>query len=152
MWHQNSGNYSLLCRGTLYHYRSSPGDSLFDGRLLYNRWIGLDSVCRRLLGLTPAIQRYRIRLCRIKTQEFAVFCGEDLYSTSSLDILYSTAEYSTTAGPTLALFAGGCWARRRLPNSIRYVSVASDLMNPPTLLRVVLLKVHALDGRSLHNC
>jgi len=25
--------------------------------------------------MTPAFQRYRIRLCRIKAQEIAVFCG-----------------------------------------------------------------------------
>jgi len=27
-----------------------------------------------------ASQRYKVRLCHIKTQEVAVFCGEDLYS------------------------------------------------------------------------
>jgi len=69
----------------------------------------------------------------------------------ALAIFYSTADYSTTAGPTLILFAGGCWARCQLPNGIRYVSVASKLMNPPTLLRLVFLKVHELDGRSHHN-
>ena len=71
---------AVFCGEDLY---CSPGDSLLDGRLLYNRWTDLDSVCGRLLGLTLAIQRYKVRLCRIKAQEFAVFCGEDLYSTSS---------------------------------------------------------------------
>ena len=54
-----------------------------DGRLLHDHTSDPGSVCGRLLGLTPAIQRYKVRLCRIKTQEFAVFCGEDLYSTCS---------------------------------------------------------------------
>jgi len=67
---------AVFCGEDLY---CSPGDLLLDGRLLYNRWADLDSVCGRLLGLTPAIQRYKIRLCRIETQEFAVFCGEDFY-------------------------------------------------------------------------
>jgi len=46
----------------------------------------LESVCGRLLGLAPAFQQYKVRLCRIKTQEVAVFCGEDLYSSPG-DIL-----------------------------------------------------------------
>jgi len=61
------------------------------------------------------------------------------------------ADSSTTCDTTLDLIAGGCWARRQLPNGIRYVSVASKLMNPPTLLRVVFLNVHKLDGRFHHN-
>ena len=69
----------------------------------------------------------------------------------ALAIFYSMADYSTTPGPILILFPGGYWARRQLPNGIRYVSVASRLMNPPTLLRVVFLKVHELDGRLHHN-
>jgi len=69
----------------------------------------------------------------------------------ALDIFYLMADYSTTAGPILILFAGGCWARRQPPNGIRYVSVTSELMNLPTLLRVVPPKVHELDGRCLHN-
>ena len=47
--------------------------------------------------------------------------------TDKLAILYSMADYSTTAGRILILFAGDCWARRQLPNGIRYVSVASRL-------------------------
>jgi len=62
------------------------------------------------------------------------------------------ADSSTTAGPILDLIAGGCWARRQLRAGIRYVSVASKLMNPPTFVRVVFLKVPELDGRFLHNC
>ena len=45
----------------------------------------------------------------------------------ALAILYSMADYSTTAGRILILFAGGCWARRQLSNGIRYVSVTSRL-------------------------
>ena len=40
---------------------------------------------------------------------------------------YSTADYSTTAGRILMLFAGGCWAQRQLSNAVRYVPVASKL-------------------------
>jgi len=61
------------------------------------------------------------------------------------------ADSSTTTGPILDLIAGDCWARRQLRGGIRYVSVASKLMNPPTLLRVVFLQVSELDGRFLHN-
>jgi len=71
---------AVFCGEDLY---CSPGDSLLDGRLLYNCWTDLDSICGRLLGLTPAIQRYKVHLCRIETQEIAVFCGENLSSTNS---------------------------------------------------------------------
>ena len=66
--------------------RYQDGDILLNGGHLHNRWTDLDSVCGRLLGLRPAFQRYRICLCRIKTQEIAVFCGGDLYSSPG-DIL-----------------------------------------------------------------
>jgi len=68
---------AVFCGEDLY---SSHGDILLDGRLLHNRWADLDALCGWLLALTPASQRYRVRLCRIRTQEIAVFCGEDLYS------------------------------------------------------------------------
>ena len=41
----------------------------------------------------------------------------------------SMADSSTTTAPILDLVAGDCWARRQLPNGIRYVSVASKLRN-----------------------
>ena len=63
---------AVFCGEDLY---SSPGDLLLSGRLLHNRWTDLGSVCRGLLGSTPAFQRYKVQLCRIKTQEIAVFCG-----------------------------------------------------------------------------
>jgi len=61
------------------------------------------------------------------------------------------ADSSITAGPILDLIAEGCWARRQLRGGIRYVSFASRLMSPPTLLRVVFLQVPELDGRFLNN-
>jgi len=67
-------------------YSTNPDDILLDGRLLHNRWTDFDALCGRLLGLTLALYRYKVRLCRIKTQEIAVFCGEDLYSSPG-DIL-----------------------------------------------------------------
>jgi len=63
--------FALFCRA---YIRYLAGDILLDSRLLHNRSKDLDSVCGRLLGLTPAFQRYKVCLCRIETQEFAVLC------------------------------------------------------------------------------
>jgi len=66
-----------------------------------------------------------------------------------LAIFYSMADYSTTAGRTLLLFAGGCWTRRQLRGGIRYVSVASILRKSLTLVGVVFigtLVIPELDG------
>jgi len=60
--------------------------SELDGRFLHNHCSDPESDCGKLLGSTPATQRYKGRLCRIKTQEIAVFCGEGLYSSPG-DIL-----------------------------------------------------------------
>ena len=46
-----------------------------DGRFLNNRWADPGSDCGRLLGSTPATQRYKGRLCRIETHEIADPCG-----------------------------------------------------------------------------
>jgi len=62
---------AVFCRDDLY---SSPGDTLLDGGCLHNRGADLDSVCRRLLGMMPAFQRYKVRLYGIKAHELAVFC------------------------------------------------------------------------------
>jgi len=62
------------------------------------------------------------------------------------------ADSSITAGPILDPIAGDCWARRQLRGGIEYISVASELVNPPTLLRAVFLQVSELDGGFLHNC
>ena len=64
--------FTGFCGGCI---RYQAGDILLDGRLLHNRSTDLDALCGRLLGLTPASQRYMVRLCRIKAHEFAVFCG-----------------------------------------------------------------------------
>jgi len=81
--HIKTHEIAVFCAGCI---RYQGGDILLDGRYLHNRWLDFDSVCGRLLGLTLAFQRYKVRLCRIKTQEIAVFCGEDLYSSPG-DIL-----------------------------------------------------------------
>jgi len=56
--------------------RSQARDTLRDGGLLHGPLTDLDALCGRLLGLMPASQRYKVRFCRIKTQEIAVFCGK----------------------------------------------------------------------------
>jgi len=55
-----------------------------------------------------------------------------------LAIFYSTADYSTTGGRILILCAGDYWARCQLSNSIRYVSVASELRNSLSSVEGVL--------------
>ena len=49
-----------FCEEELY---SGPGDPLLDGRLLPTHLADLHSVCERLLGSTPAIQRFKVHLC-----------------------------------------------------------------------------------------
>jgi len=56
------------------------------------------------------------------------------------------ADSSITALLILELIAGECWAQCQLRGGIRYVSVASRLMNPPTLLRVVSLQARWLNS------
>jgi len=63
---------AVFCRGCI---RYQAGNILLDGRLLHNRLTDPDVLCRRLLGLTPAIQWYKVCPCRIETREIAVFCG-----------------------------------------------------------------------------
>jgi len=61
--HIGTHEIAVFCAGCI---RYQAGDILLDGRYLHNRWLDLDSVCRRLLGLTPAFQRYNVCLCRIE--------------------------------------------------------------------------------------
>jgi len=61
------------------------------------------------------------------------------------------ADCSITAGPILDLIAGGCGARHQLHGGIRYVSVVSELMNSPTLLRAVFQLVPELNAMVIHN-
>jgi len=56
------------------------------------------------------------------------------------------ADSSITAVPILEPIAGDCWARCQPRGGIRYVSVVSRLMNPPTLLRVVSLQARWLNS------
>jgi len=56
----------------------------------------------------------------------------------ALAILYSMVDYSTAAGRILILFARDCWARRQLPNGIRYVSVASKPRKSLSLVEGIL--------------
>jgi len=74
--HIKTHEIAVFCAGCI---RYEAGDILLDGRYLHNRWLDFDSVCGRLLGLMPAFQRYKVRLCRIKTQEIADSCGGCLY-------------------------------------------------------------------------
>jgi len=62
----------------------------------------------------------------------------------ALAIFYSTADYSTTAGRILMLFAGGRWARRQLSNGIRYVSVASELRNSLSSVEKIFIVAMAI--------
>jgi len=50
-----------------------------DVRFLHNHWADPGPDCRRLLGSTPATQRYKGRVCRIETHEIADPCGGCLY-------------------------------------------------------------------------
>jgi len=59
-----------------------------------------------------------------------------------LAILYSMADISTTAGRILMHLVGGCWARCRPLNGIRYISVASKPMK--SLLSVKRIFIVAL--------
>jgi len=70
----------------------------------------------------------------IRYISFASKLGKSLSSvegvlgiTRKVTIFYSMADYSTTTRRILILFAGDCWAQRRLPNGIWYISVPSEL-------------------------
>jgi len=95
-------DFAVCCRGGLMYY---AGGTLLDCKFLHNRWTDFNSVCGRLLGSTPATQRYRVRPCPMKAHEVTVLCGD-----TKLVELYSIADSSTAAGRISILFAGGCWA------------------------------------------
>jgi len=108
---------ALFCAGGI---RYPASDILLDGGYLHNQLTDLDSVCGRLLGLTPAFQLYKVRLCRIKAQEVAVFCGEDLYSSRS-DILLDGrllhtrwTDLDDLCGRFLGLMPASHWYKVRL--------------------------------------
>jgi len=58
--HIRTHKIAVFCTGCI---RYPAGDILLNGRYLHNRSLDFDSVCGRLLGLTPAFQRYKVRLC-----------------------------------------------------------------------------------------
>ena len=60
-----------------------------DGWFIHDEDSDSGSVCRGMLGSTPGTQRDKVHLCRIETQEFAVFCGKDLYSCPSNSLIDS---------------------------------------------------------------
>jgi len=53
--------------------------SELDGRFLHNHCSDPESDCGRPLGSTPATQRYKGRLCRMRTQEIADPCESCFY-------------------------------------------------------------------------
>jgi len=64
------------------------------------------------------------------------------------------ADPSTTTAPILIPIAGGRWAQRQLRSGIKDVSIASELRNSLTLVRVVFIDTQALpelDVRFLHG-
>jgi len=140
---------AVFCVGCI---RYQAGDILLDGRYLHNRWTDFGSVCGRLLGLTPAFQRYKVRLCRIRTQEIAVFCGEDLYRSPCDLLLYGRLLHDrrTDLAALCGRLLGSTPAIQRYkvrPCRIKTQEVAvfcgEDLYSSPGNL--------LLDGRLLHN-
>jgi len=95
---------AVFCAGCI---RYQAGDILLDGRYLHSRSTDFDSVCGRLLGLTPASQRYKVRLCRIEGHESANPSESGLWTKVMEN---SMTDSSTTGCPILDLIAGGCWA------------------------------------------
>jgi len=75
------------------------------------------------LGSMPAIQWYKIHPQRDIIHEVTGLNGVGCWRSQT-----SMADTSTTTAPILNPFAGDCWARRQLPNGIRYISVASKPM------------------------
>ena len=72
-----------------------------------------------------ASRRYKVRPCRIKTQDFAGFCEG---VSSMLADFYSIADRSTTVRGIQIQFLGGYWARCQLRAGIRYVPTLSILI------------------------
>ena len=86
---------------------SYPGGFSLDGRFLHNRSRYSNSDCGRFLGSISALQRYKVRLYRIKTHEVDILCGG-----STLAEFYSIEDSSTTTARIRNLSSGGCWARQ----------------------------------------
>jgi len=128
---------AVFCGEDLY---SSPGDILLDGRYLHNRLTEFDALCGRLLGLTPASQRYKVRLHRIGTQEFPVFCGGYIRYKAS-DILLDGrllddrwTDSDTLCGRLLAMTQALQWYKILPPaNFIHEVTVLNGVLAIPEL-------------------
>jgi len=87
-----------------------------DSGFLHDRWTNPDSDCGRLSGSTPATQRYKIHPSAIFIHDVTGLNGMGCWRSQN-----SMADSSMTVGPILNLIAGGCQARHRLRNGIRYV-------------------------------
>ena len=57
----------------MYH----AGAILLNCRFLYNRWTDFNSVCGRLLGLTPATRRYKAHSYAVNNQEVNTLTGRN---------------------------------------------------------------------------
>jgi len=120
-----------------------------DGRFLHNHCSDPGSDCGRLLGSTPATQRYKVHPSATFIHDVTGLNGVGCCQSQN-----SMEDSSTTAGPILDLIAGECWARRQLRGGIKDVSVASELRKLLTLVGVVFigtLAIPELDGRFLHD-
>jgi len=120
-----------------------------DGRFLHDRWTNPESDCGRLLGSTPATQRYKIHPPANFIHDVTGLNGVGCWRSQN-----SMEDSSTTAGPILDLIAGECWARRQLRSGIKDASVASKLRKSLTLVGVVFigtLAIPELNGRFLHD-
>jgi len=96
-----------------------------NGRFLHKHFTNFESITWTLLGLMSATRRYKVRLWRTSIHGVRPPSESGLLS---LQIVYSMADSSTTAQPILSLSPGRRWARCQLHVGIRYVSVASILM------------------------
>ena len=74
-----------------------------DSRFLHDRWTNPESDCGRLLGSTPATQRYKIHPSAIFIHDVTGLNGVECWRSQN-----SMEDSSTTAGPILDLIAGGC--------------------------------------------
>jgi len=120
-----------------------------DGRFLHDRWTNPELDSGRLLGSTPATQRYRIHPSATFIHDVTGLNGVGCWPSQNY-----MEDSSTTAVPILDLIEGECWARCQLRSGIKDASVASKLRKSLTLVRVVFigtLEIPELDGRFLHD-
>jgi len=111
-----------------------------NGRFLHNHFSDRGSGCRWSLGLTPATQWYKVRLCRIKTHEFAVFCGGCIrYQTRDIlldcRLLYNRlTDSDALCGRLLAMAQASQWYKVVPPGTcIHEVNVLNSVLPIPEL-------------------